>query len=46
MTTVIGGGYGTDIDEVAFRHSLVFHAALSEQARANLDCSGGNHLMV
>ena len=27
VATVIGGGYGTDIDEVAFRHSLVFHAA-------------------
>ncbi|HCM08849.1 MAG TPA: histone deacetylase, partial [Alphaproteobacteria bacterium] len=27
---VIGGGYGTDLDEVAFRHSLVFHAALAE----------------
>jgi len=26
---VIGGGYGTDLDEVAYRHSLVFHAALA-----------------
>ncbi len=30
VATVIGGGYGTDIDEVAFRHSLVFHAAAAE----------------
>ena len=30
VATVIGGGYGTDLDEVAFRHSLVFHAALAE----------------
>jgi len=30
VATVIGGGYGTDIDEVAFRHSLVFHAAVAE----------------
>ena len=29
VATVIGGGYGTDLDEVAYRHSLVFHAALS-----------------
>ena len=28
VATVIGGGYGTDMDEVAYRHSLVFHAAL------------------
>lgn len=28
VATVIGGGYGTDLDEVAYRHSLVFHAAL------------------
>ena len=33
MATVIGGGYGTDLDEVAFRHSLVFHAALAEYGR-------------
>ena len=32
VATVIGGGYGTDIDEVAFRHSLVFHAAAAEYA--------------
>ncbi len=30
VATVIGGGYGTDLDEVAFRHALVFHAALAE----------------
>ena len=30
VATVIGGGYGSDIDEVAFRHSLVFHAAAAE----------------
>ena len=30
VATVIGGGYGTDLDEVAFRHSLVFHAAVAE----------------
>ena len=30
VATVIGGGYGTDLDEVAFRHSLVFRAALAE----------------
>ena len=29
MATVIGGGYGNDIDEVAFRHSIVFHVALA-----------------
>lgn len=29
VATVIGGGYGTDIDEVALRHSLVFRAALA-----------------
>lgn len=29
VATVIGGGYGTDLDELAYRHSLVFHAALS-----------------
>ena len=29
VATVIGGGYGTDLDEVAYRHSLVFHAALT-----------------
>ena len=29
VATVIGGGYGTDLDEVAYRHSLVFHAALA-----------------
>ena len=29
VATVIGGGYGTDIDEVAMRHSLVFRAALT-----------------
>ncbi|MEC7094758.1 MAG: ATP-binding cassette domain-containing protein [Pseudomonadota bacterium] len=34
VATVIGGGYGTDLDEVAFRHSLVFHAALDEHALA------------
>ena len=28
VATVIGGGYGTDLEEVAFRHSLVFHVAL------------------
>ena len=39
VATVIGGGYGTDLDEVAFRHSLVFHAALGEHARAPA-CSG------
>ena len=27
IATVIGGGYGHDIDEVAYRHSLVFRAA-------------------
>jgi len=31
VATVIGGGYGTDMDEVAYRHSLVFHAALAER---------------
>ena len=30
VATVIGGGYGTDMEEVAFRHALVFHAALAE----------------
>ena len=30
VATVIGGGYGTDMEEVAFRHTLVFHAALAE----------------
>lgn len=30
VATVIGGGYGADMDEVAFRHALVFHAALAE----------------
>ena len=30
VATVIGGGYGTDMDEVAFRHAMVFHAALAE----------------
>ena len=30
VATVIGGGYGTDLDEVAYRHSLVFHAAAAE----------------
>lgn len=30
VAAVIGGGYGTDLDEVAFRHSLVFHAAAAE----------------
>lgn len=30
VATVIGGGYGADMDEVAFRHALVFHAALEE----------------
>ena len=34
VATVIGGGYGADLDEVAFRHSLVFHAALDEHALA------------
>lgn len=34
VATVIGGGYGADLDEVAFRHSLVFHAALGEHALA------------
>ena len=29
VATVIGGGYGTDIEEVAHRHSLVFRAALA-----------------
>ena len=29
VATVIGGGYGTDIDEVAHRHSIVFRAALA-----------------
>jgi len=28
VATVIGGGYGTDLGEVAYRHSLVFDAAL------------------
>ena len=28
VATVIGGGYGTDLEEVAYRHSLVFRAAL------------------
>ncbi|MGB2001391.1 MAG: histone deacetylase [Candidatus Puniceispirillaceae bacterium] len=32
VATVIGGGYGTDLDEVAYRHSLVFHAAAAEYA--------------
>ncbi|MEK9558113.1 MAG: histone deacetylase [Alphaproteobacteria bacterium] len=32
VATVIGGGYGTDLDEVAYRHSLVFHAAAAEHA--------------
>ena len=26
VATAIGGGYGADLDEVAYRHSLVFHA--------------------
>ena len=30
VATVIGGGYGTDLDEVAYRHSLGFHAAAAE----------------
>ena len=30
VATVIGGGYGNNLDEVAFRHSLVFHAAFAE----------------
>lgn len=30
VATVIGGGYGPDLDEVAYRHSLVFHAALEQ----------------
>ena len=30
VATVIGRGYGNDLDEVAYRHSLVFHAALAE----------------
>jgi acetoin utilization deacetylase AcuC-like enzyme len=34
VATVIGGGYGLDIDEVAYRHSLVFHAAAAEFARS------------
>ena len=29
VATVIGGGYGTDQDEVAARHSIVFSAALA-----------------
>lgn len=33
VATVIGGGYGPDMDEVAFRHALVFHAALAEYRR-------------
>ena len=33
VATVIGGGYGSDIDEVAFRHSLVFRAAAAEFSR-------------
>ena len=33
VATVIGGGYGTDMEEVAFRHALVFHAALAEYWR-------------
>ena len=37
VATVIGGGYGTDLDEVAFRHSLVFHAALAEHGRTSPD---------
>ena len=32
VATVIGGGYGTDLDEVAYRHSLVFHTAAAEHA--------------
>jgi len=32
VATVIGGGYGTDLDEVAYRHALVFHAAAAEYA--------------
>lgn len=38
VATVIGGGYGTDMAEVAFRHTLIFHAALAEyrgDAKAN-----------
>jgi acetoin utilization deacetylase AcuC-like enzyme len=27
LVTVLGGGYGHDVDAVARRHSLVFHAA-------------------
>ena len=27
LVTVLGGGYGQDVDAVARRHSLVFHAA-------------------
>ena len=30
IASVIGGGYGEDLDEVAYRHSLVFHAMLLE----------------
>ena len=33
VATVIGGGYGTDLDEVAFRHSIVFRTALGEYRR-------------
>ncbi len=29
VATVIGGGYGTDINEVAHRHSIIFRAALA-----------------
>ena len=34
VATVIGGGYGTDIDEVAMRHSLIFRAALAVENEA------------
>ena len=33
VATVIGGGYGHDITEVAARHSLVFRAAIAEYAK-------------
>ena len=36
VATVIGGGYGTDLDEVAFRHSIVFRTALGEYRRTQV----------
>ena len=36
VATVIGGGYGTDLDEVAFRHSIIFHVAFTEYGRTQV----------